>query len=81
MNTCNVTIKHFSFHVNRTDQVTRKPNNQIKINKRGVFGLSVFLSKFFIVAMTSFIIYALFTFDEIWPKKVNLFVEEMYSEH
>jgi len=52
MNTCNVTIKHFSFHVNRTDQVTRKPNNEIKINKRGVFGLSVLLSKFFIVAMT-----------------------------
>jgi len=65
MRTCNVTIKHFSVHVKRTDQVTRKPNNQIKINIRGVFGLSVLLSKFFIVAMTTLSVYALFTFDEI----------------
>jgi hypothetical protein len=38
-------------------------------HKRDVFGLSVLLSKFFIVAMTAFIIYALFNFDEIWPQK------------
>jgi hypothetical protein len=76
-----VTIKHFSVHVNRTDQLTRKPNNQIKINKRGVFELSVLLSKFFIVAMTTLNIYALFRFDEIWPEKVNSFVEEIYTKH